>query len=251
MRHRALQLLAICCLVALAGCTGGLPGGDEPTLDDVSYPDGVSENGTNVSALSTAHSEALENESFGLTVDASVNASSINQSIRIDAAVGADRDNIRADTNASGQQTSMYLTPETRYTRVATDDGVTYDAQERTPTAMQLVPASYSGASYLDQFAGMANATPTDVREVNGTTLVVLEADGSTATDNESANLVDYNATLLVDEQGVVHSMTVELAATSQGQRSTTRLSMDIYDVGETTVEDPSWLDEARNRTGE
>lgn len=251
MRHSALQLLAICSLVALAGCTGGLPGGDEPTLDDVSYPDGVSENGTNVSALSTAHGEALANESFGLTVDASVNASAINQSIRIDAAVGADRDNVRADTNAGGQRTSIYLTPETRYSRTETDDGATYDARDRAHASMQFVPASYSGANYLDQFAGMANATPTDVREVNGTTLIVLEADGSTATDNESANLVDYDATLLVDEQGVVHSMTVELAAASGGQRSTTRFSMEIYDVGETTVEEPSWLDEARNRTGE
>lgn len=252
MRPNALQLLAVCCLVALAGCTGALSGGgDGPTLDDVSYPPGVSENGTNVSALADAHSAALENRSFALSANSTVNAPTANESVRLDASVGRDRENVLVNATLTNQQVSMYLTAEKRYTRISADGEVSYQANRRTSDAVKLVPSSFTGAGYLDRFGGIANFTPTGVREVDGTTLVVLRADGSNATASEQANVTDYNATLLVDEQGVVRSMTVEATSTLDGRQSTTAFSLEISNVGETTVAEPAWLDEARNQTGD
>lgn len=255
MQRKALQLVVLGCLVALAGCSGALSGaGGEQTLDDVSYPDGVSENGTNVSALADAHSTALENESFTLDVQTGVNSSSMNQSVSIDAQVGPNRDAISANTSTSGQQMSLYLTDEKRYERAQVEGETQYRVTNRTPNAMQLVQSSFEGQSYLDQFAGMGNFTPTEVRDVNGTTLIVLEADGSDATaeqagETEQPNLTDYDATILVDERGVVHSMTVEATSRQDGQAFDTEFSMELSDVGETTVAEPSWLDDAENQT--
>lgn len=250
MQRNALQLFAVACLVALAGCTGALTGGgDDPTLEDVSYPAGVSENGTNVSALADAHSAVLENRSFTLSVNGTVNSPTANQSVRLDASVGRNRENVLVNGTMMGQQVSMYLTAEKRYTRLDADGEVSYRANRRTSDAVRLVPSSFTGASYLDRFGGVANATPTDVRETNGATLIVLRADGSDATASEQANVTDYNATLLVDEQGVVHSMTVEATTTRDGRRSTTEFALEISNVGETTVAEPPWLDEARNET--
>ncbi|NEU55366.1 hypothetical protein [Halorussus sp. MSC15.2] len=253
MRRRVLQLLVLSCLVALAGCSGALPGdgAGEQTLGDVSYPAGVSDDGTNVTALANAHESALENSSLTLSIDSTVNSSAGNRSVVLDAAVGSARDNVLVNGSASGRQMSVYLTPEKRYTRIATGDNseAAYQVTNRSQEAMRLVP-SYSGSGYLDQFAGMANFTPTGVRTVNGTTLLVLQADGSNATATDRANVSEFDATILVDERGVVHSVTVEATSSRNGQEFRTTYSMTISDVGETTVAEPAWLDEARNQTG-
>lgn len=250
MQRTALQLLAVACLVALAGCTGALSGGgDGPTLDDVSYPPGVSENGTNVSALADAHSTALENRSFTLSANSTVNSSVTNQSVRLDARVGQNRDDVLVNASMMGQQMTTYLTAAKRYARVVVDGEVSYQATERTPDAVRLVSSSFTGERYLTQFGGVGNFTPTDARDVNGTTLVVLRADGSNVTASEQANVTDYDATLLVDEEGVVRSLTVEATSTRDGLQYRTEFSMEISNVGETAVAEPAWLDEARNRT--
>ncbi|WP_135853470.1 DUF7537 family lipoprotein [Halorussus salinus] len=251
MRRKALQLLVVASLVALAGCSGALSGGDgAQTLDDVTYPAGVSENGTNLTALADAHENTLQNQSFTLEVASTVNSSMGNQSVALDAAVGADREEIRVNGSALGQDVSVYVTEEKRFTRLNVADGeARYQVADRTPESSQIVPSSYTGRSYLDRFAGSGNFTPTGVRTVEGTTLVVLEADGSNATQSQQMNVTDYNATMLVDQQGVVHSVSVEVSAARQGQQARTEFSMNVSDVGETTVAEPAWLDEARNST--
>ncbi|WP_128477058.1 DUF7537 family lipoprotein [Halorussus pelagicus] len=249
MRRKALQLLVIGCLVALAGCSGALSGGDgAQTLGDVTYPAGVSDDGTNVTALADAHESQLQNESLSLAVDSTVNSPAGNQTVSLDAAVSADRDRIRANGSAMGQQVSVYVTADQRFTRISTGDAEPrYQVAERTPDSMQLIPESYTGRTYIAQFAGSGNFTPSGVRTVDGTTLIVLEADGSNATESQQVNITDYNATMLVDQQGVVHSVSVDISATRQGQQAQTRFSMNVSDVGETTVTEPSWLNEARN----
>ncbi|WP_132058169.1 DUF7537 family lipoprotein [Halorussus amylolyticus] len=254
MQRNALLLLAVSALVVLAGCTGALPGGtDEPTTDDMEYPDGVSETGTNLTALTQAHADALDESSFTLGVDSTQNTSMGNQSVAMTAAVSDDREQMRANVSAAGQQSEMYLTENTQYTRISAGGQTQYDASERTSDGAQFVPQSYSGATYVDQFGGetAANFTPTDVREIDGTTLIVLEADGSNVSAPEGASFADYNATMLVDEQGVIHSFEVSLESEQNGASANVSFAMNVSDVNETTVEEPSWLDEAKNQTGE
>ncbi|MFC7082093.1 DUF7537 family lipoprotein [Halorussus caseinilyticus] len=251
MRTKALQLLVVSCLVALAGCSGALSGGGgagEQTLGDVSYPAGVSENGTDVSTLADAHVEALNGSSFTLELDVTQRGAGSNA---VRAAVGPDRDNVRVNVSADGQSMELYTTGERRYLRVATGGDVTYRTTRRTSDGTSFVPSSYSGATYLDQFgvrAG-ANFTPTGVRQLDGTKVVVLRADGSNVSAPERANVADYDATILVDEQGVVHRF--EASVGTERDDTSTRISvtMNISDVETTGVEEPSWLDAARNQT--
>lgn len=249
MRRNALLLIAVGCLVALAGCSGALSGtgADGPTEDDLTYPDGVSENGTNVSALADGHAEALNGSSFSLAVDSTQNSSMGNQSFEVTAAVSADRETVRANVTGGGQQSTLYLTESQRYTRMTTGNDTVYDVSERESSGMQLVPSSYSGAAYVEQFAAQtdANFTPTDVREVDGTPVVVLSADGGNISDESP--IVNYDATILVDEDGVIHSLSVTAEAEQDGETSTVSFSMNVTDVNDTSIEEPSWLDEARN----
>lgn len=252
MQRRALQLFAVSCLVALAGCSGALSGGDAgPTLEDASYPAGVSDNGTDLAALSDAHAEALNGSSFALSLDVSQNSSASNRSMAVDAAVGPDRDEVRVNVSGANQSMATYATSETRYLQVTAGDRTNYRATERSDSALRLLPSSYSGVEYLGRFGGQAGAnfTPTGVREVDGTTLIVLEANGSDASAPEGANLTDYDATVLVDEQGVVHRFEASARTEQGGNWVRSSVTMTISGVNETTVSEPAWLDEARNRT--
>lgn len=249
MRRNALLLIAVGCLVALAGCSGALSstGADGQSEDDLTYPDGVSENGTNVSALADGHAEALNGSSFSLTIASTQNSSMGNQSSEVTAAVSADRETVRANVTGGGQQSTLYLTESQRYTRMTTGDDTVYDVSERKSSGMQLVPSSYSGAAYVEQFAAQtgANFTPTGIREVDGTPVVVLRADGGNI--SEQTPITSYDATILVDEDGVIHSLDVTAEAEQDGETSTVSFSLNVTDVDDTTIEEPSWLDEARN----
>lgn len=251
MRRKLILLLVAGCLLALAGCTGGLTD-DEPTLEDASYPDGVSDNGTNVSALADAHAEGLENRSFTLALDLSENGSETNQSASVRASVGADRDQIRTDVTGTDMEQSVYLTAEKRYVRSMADGEPTYRVSDRSPQGSQFVPGSYSGASYLQSFAAAPNAnfTPTGVQVVNGTTLIELEADGSNVSA-PGTEVTNYEATMLVDEQGVVHRFEVTAQTESEGDEQSVSLSMELSNVDDTSVEEPAWLDEAKNQSSD
>lgn len=251
MRRKALLLIAVGCLVALAGCSGALSSssGDDATLEDVSYPDGVSENGTNVSALAAGHSAALENSSFTLSIESTQNTSAGNRSVRMDAAMTADRDRLRANLTAAQRSISLYATEDEQFRRTVADGEPSYRVSNRTPRGMQFIPPSYSGARYVEQFGSLANFTPSDVREVDGTTLIVLTANESAVDAPEGVNVTDYDATILVDEQGTIHRISVEAETTQNDQKAHIAFSMNVSDVNETSVDEPNWLDEARNST--
>jgi hypothetical protein len=254
MRRNALLLVAVSCLVVLAGCSGALPGGtDEPTTDaaaaETNYPDAVSENGTNVSALADGHAEALNGSSFSLSLATAQNASAGERSAELSAAVGPDRERVRANVSGAGQRTEIYATAEKRYQRLTTGNETAYRVTNRTSAGSQVVPSSLSGAVYLRQYAAATNAnlTPEGVREIDGTTVVVLRADGTNVSVPGGTNVTGYDATALVDERGIVHSFEVSVD-TAQGDSSATlSVSMNVSDVGETTVAEPAWLDEAKN----
>lgn len=254
MQRNALLLVAVGCLVALAGCAGTLPGGtDGPTADDVAYPDGVTENGTNVSALADAHAEALNGSSFSIALETSQNSSAGNQSAALSADVGPDREAVRANLSGADQRTEIYATEAKHYQQRTVGDRTAYRVTNRTSEGAQVVPASLSGAVYLQQYAAAtgANLTPDGAREVDGTTLLVLRADGGDVSIPGAVNATSYDATALVDERGVVHSFEVTLDTEQSGAPASFSIAMNVSDVGETTVAEPSWLDEARNQTDE
>ncbi|WP_276299732.1 DUF7537 family lipoprotein [Halorussus lipolyticus] len=255
MQRSALQLIAVSCLVALAGCSGALPGGangaDGQSPDDVSNPPGVSANGTDLAKLSSAHTEALNGSSFTLAFEVSQNSSASNRSMSATAAVGPDRENVHVNVSGAAQSMATYSTAEKRYLRVATAERVDYRVADRSADGLKLLPSSYAGTAYLNRFAGQvgANFTPDGVREDNGTTLVVLRADGSDVSAPNGTNVTDYDATLLVDEQGIIHRFEASARTERGDQWVRSSVTMTISDVNETTVAEPAWVDEARNQT--
>ena len=249
MRRYAL-LLAVGCLVALAGCSGALTDDGKKTQKQMVYPDGVSENGTNVSKLLDSHESALNASSFALRLNTTQNTSMGNQSLSLAATVGPNREKVLVNVSGAGRNVTSYETAEKRYTRLSMGGRTVYRVTDRMPQGAQFVPGSYTGATYVERFAQHANFTPNGTTQFQGRTVVVLEADGSNVSAPAGTNVTGYDARLLVDERGIVRTFEATVRTEASGAYSRVSLAMTISDVGEVSVAKPGWLDEARNQSG-
>lgn len=249
MHHRTAVSLVLLCLVATAGCLGYLrPDSAEPTLDDVTFPPGVSESGTNVTALAAGHTATLENRSFTYRVE----MEEPNESGTMEARIDAGRNRLLVHTNTSDGRRAVYLTEESEYEKRVSDGETAYEVRDRTPAWLSMVPISYTGASIVEQFAGPVNYTATGVETVDGTALLVLTANESDLeSGSDSVELRSYDGRILVDEAGRIHSFAVDFEAEyADGTTSALSIEMTISDVGSTAVPEPDWLDEARRSAG-
>lgn len=246
MRRFAL-LLAVGSLVVLAGCSGALSGGDStPTLDQMTYPDGVSENETNLSTLADTHVEALNDSSYTVEVNTSEEYETRNVSANITSRVESNPR--KALVNISAGSETSYITNETLYTKRTQNGDSRYEAIERSQNGSDPLARLYTGSGFIGQLNAEANFTPTGVRTVDGTPLVVLEPNETTV-DMQGVNVTEYNATILVDERGVVHRFDRTLGFEMGNSSVRSEISMNVTKLNETTVEKPSWLDEARNQS--
>lgn len=242
---RIVASVLVAALLALAGCVGSLPG-TGPTLDDVEYPNGVSDGGVNATALVDAHEAGLENRSFTLEMTLTGASENESQSYAVRNAVSADRSRMLAHTNTSTGTTDVYFTADRVYQRSVLDGRTSYDVRERTSRAPQAAPGPLTGVRFLRQYLSTANFTPTGVTVDDGTTLIVLTADTASLVNNSMTNVTRFDARVLVDERGVVHRATLDYAAVSaDGETISGSTTLRVTDIGETTVTEPDWLDEA------
>lgn len=249
--RRPLAALLVAGLLVLAGCAGSLPGSG-PTLDDVAYPTGVSDDGVNATALTAAHASAVENRSVTVGLDLDQRTPAGNNSVQLEAAVGPDRDRMNVTANASDRTVEMYLTADEEYRRTTANGSASYAVRERTPEMMSLPMPSPSGGRWIAQFAGQANYTPDDVVVEDGTTLVVLTADETSLGESSSTNVTSFDSRLYVSPDGVVHRLAFDYEAEGpNGQSVAMSATFRVSDVGDTTVSEPGWLDDAKAAANE
>ena len=250
-----LALLAVAGLVALAGCSAALPGGDaSPSPDaDLEPADPLYEVPLEDSSLLADHEAALEARgSFTVVQNATMNN------------MDGQRYQSRTRARVSPTDGTVYSThrPEpvaqiyrygngTSYLQVVSADSRSY---ERNP------PSNRSAAEWARQsISGVVSLV--DFEHVGATTRRGERVHVYRATDPEDVNTsvlapaaerveVDLlNATLAVRESGLVTALGIQYTlALDSGQRSfdrTTRFSR----FGTTDVSPPAWVDDARAAT--
>lgn len=116
-----------------------------------------------------------------------------------------------------------------------------------------------SGADSLDTDAlfganasGMAGNVSGDENASTNATRTAANASGE-ATNASGApsldlNVTAYDATLVVSENGTVEEFTYEMTVDLGDRETTISRSYEVRNVGETIVEEPSWLDDAREQ---
>lgn len=276
MRKRVLATLAMTVLVALAGCTGGLSGGDvtpddtQPgsedealgsttaTVTSFAYPAGATPAGIeNVSTLLDEHEAALSGSSVTLsgTKVFSAGGSESSASAGIDYTIAheaASNETLtRVVGGGSNDTFTSYLTDGTAAFRVDGSDGVEYGAISAAVDApyADTAPDSFTGRALLRTILGSGAYNATEVVTRDGTELVRYELETVVSTPDAKLNIgrdVEAKGTVFVDSAGIVHEASFSATSGSeQGFSFGYEASATFSDIGSTTVEEPEWLGEA------
>lgn len=261
MRSRTLAALAVASMLVLAGCSFG--GGGSPTATGASgqadggasssftYPAGLTSSGVaNATAATDAHTALLVGTSgFVVEYDATVTTPNTTSYVTYDQRVDTgSREIVRRTNVTTGNLTGLVV----RYYRNGTvyvrsdqpgSSGTAYSNQSR-----QYELDAFTGAEFLEPGLSGVTYGSSEVTNRDGTTVVVYgdatldAAEGLFGREITTANVTDFSATLVVDEDGRIHEFSY--SATVHGDRSVD-VAITTVDVGDTTVEAPGWISRA------
>lgn len=269
--RRRLAILAVVALVALAGCSaitpddasggdgirdGGADGNDTPestdvraTVETVDYPTGYDESGVVDSAAAVrAHDEAVQSaEGFRFAADVTItvpNRSGDGPDERmafdletvVDNEAGTEYSRAEFDGNA----TETYRTSDgVLYTRNEVGGDVWY-RQESSGSVSEFTLSDFEAA------IASVDLEPRSVETDGSTTLITYAGDEIDDPNGEFGNVDNASVELVVDTKGRIHEFAVESSA-ADGPDLDVSFAFEFESV---TVEEPAWLDEAKEQTG-
>jgi hypothetical protein len=241
-------------LIGLAGCnTGGTGGAPEP-MDDL---DGAELNNATSAAVqdagsytSTTDSEFVANGSEGETRSTATSTTKVD--FENERGIRTATQSISGPTLEQSSERAVYTDGDTSYRRQNSSQGVTYDTQEGEPSGFgDIRPVNVTGFNQnftflTDAFEfepnGTATIDGTETRRYDSTNLT----DNSAFAGSGDATVQSASSTVYLGPDNAVRQITLEYALESDGQTSETSVTLNITDLGSTTVEEPDWISEAR-----
>jgi hypothetical protein len=252
---KPLGALAVVALVLLAGCSGGVTGdgsssGDaDPTetIPDVSEQQWANaEQRVDFETLWSVHADALANESA--YEFSSSQSSETGTSTESTVAVDRDAERMRFTTTSSqgeGEQTrATYVAGGEVYTHSDINGESRYMVQNTTWEEVEQFVAEQSGIGNTGGVSAALEWEHVGVEDGQ----YRFEADSivaSNETSFDAENVVESSGTLVVDETGYVAEFSIALTIETENGEEAASVSYSTTGVGETTVEEPSWTDEA------
>lgn len=272
---RSVAVLSCIALLLLAGCSA-LPetGGGADPYTEAGEP-------LNATALQEDHRSNVRTAgSFTVVTESASTSGNASAESRIVAAVDLDADRVRQDasyergvTARGAERTSVsnitvYQSEETIYVRTVNSVGNRSTTEYQTLNRSRREARLSGGGSNLSaQFAGLdqqinvvrgVNWTQRGTETNGGTTVTRYTANGSDAFDPErlggsggTLDVTAFNATLLVTSDGTIRSLTYDIEVGMGDRRVAVDSRVAVEAIGETSVEEPGWLGEARNASGE
>jgi len=249
---RPLGVLAVVALVVLAGCSGGGvtgDGGAEPTENVPSVAEqqwADDEQRVDFEALRSVHVDALSNESAYEFTSSQTGETGTSSESTIAVDLDADRVLLTAVASQGDgeQRQDTYVSGETVYSRSGSDGEFTYNVQNASGEDIERFVAEQSA---IGPTGGVADALEFEYVGVEDGQYR-FEADSiasSEETSFDAGDVVEASGTLVVDESGYVAEFSVSLTIETEDGEESASVSYETTGVGETTVEEPSWTDEA------
>lgn len=253
----------------LAGCSGsggggaygGGNGGDDgtPTPVPASEAEWREGDGLNVEALLESHTTALlEAGSFRVvsTADTSHDGDErpgdwlFSQRYESRFELERERQFLQQDLTELEETQTAYVADGTALYRIDKDGEVQYSSEsvERTTAQFRKAMEQEAGVGVrgLDQWTlSVDGAVARDGRE-----LTRLTADEFTGERGIPSEIESASAAVLIDSEGVVRSISQTWEGTHEEQSVSIGVDIEFRGVGETTVPEPEWADEARSSGG-
>lgn len=268
LSHRkAILVVAVAALAILAGCTGGNgPGTATPANNSTATP----ADGQSIEPVAELNASYLNNNTEAAVEDGGSYTSETAYYLYVNTTRGeseswtnsTQRVDFESDQGAReatqaflGDQPTtttqnVYTANGTTYQRLNSSLGMSYDVQTGDGGTVRPVNLTSFQQNYTfltSSFAYEANGTET----VDGTTTVRYSStnltDDSYFVSSEDATVSDASSTLYVDDDGVVRRASISYNVTATTGSSATDLTISLTDIGSTTVEEPDWIDDARD----
>lgn len=218
-----------------------------------SYPDGYNE--TTITDPDTAmdqHVSALfARDNFTKVVNSTEHTLDMSQEITSQVNVANERAALRVDGFGDASDSEVYHAENTSYVKQTGVSEPGYSAQNESFSQLresmsesdlkkQLTDPNYEGTGTVtrnDETLFRYNATSVD------------DADGFLIEQLSTDNIESFNATLLVDEEGIIRSLTATIAYSFDSETYEATIRYHITDIDSTTVEEPDWLEEAKSES--
>lgn len=269
MQRRAATLIVVA-MLALAGCSlpsGDLGVGDDPTeagADDgptptatpeFEYPAGYSADGVeDVEVALERHTAALSNSSgFTLAYSAAVESGDRSSVLTYDERVEPPAEEALVRVNVTSGSVSgyyeQYYTADTLYVKGKRPgaENVTYSNQSRAYDVSQFVGAEGFIRPVLENvtFASSRVVTRDGDRVVEYRDGRLREAGRLPTGDIRSGNVTEFSAVMVVHPDGTIRAIQYEATVEEGGSERRLSISIQVTDVGATTVDAPDWKDRA------
>lgn len=251
IERRYVAVIAVAAMLALAGCGAG-GGGDggpatatetptetatpTPTPETVEYPEGLSEDGfENATLFLERHRGALTSgPSYAVQMDVTVGSET--QTLR--ASTDPETERIRSQTDRGGElDYDIYYANGTQYIRQVGDGNDNYGTTNAT---FRSAAEGLNGGQFLTTVV-LLNLSATDVTTEDGQTVVTYEILGPRSS---SEGIAEADGTVRVSTDGRLVSFEYDLVSDDGREVSVT---WERTDVGEATVDEPDWLNQARS----
>ncbi|WP_232702453.1 DUF7537 family lipoprotein [Halobacterium wangiae] len=261
--RRTIATVAVVALVVLAGCSAGGGGGDGTTTQAAPNGTTASDAGDAIyetpldGATVAENHESVVADATTFTLVSTSNQSQGNQSVSSESTLRADFDSgayssvqqSRGRTveqfvfgNGSGYQRFEFSTGDVRYTVPQQTANASVIAGGQIASFVDAFEYEYVGTETVD-------GTDTHVYEASGVSDLNESAPGFSGLDTE--NVSNLGATLYITEDGLVKQFGYELGLETEGQSASIAVTQQYTDLGETTVEPPAWIGEARANTSD
>lgn len=253
MNSRSKLVLAVVLVIGLAGCSGLSPFGSGSA-----YPDGYNESEiTDPETAAEQHNQALsEYDSY----TQKMNITSSNQGVEMNMSVQVDESNKQAsaDTKLNKEdeevmRLEMYQDGNTTYEKTETPlFGTVYNTTDESfstflgnETNNTDKAELFSNANFEE--GGTVTRNDETLYRYNATEVDDPEEFINLSESSEADSVESFNATLLVDEEGIMRSLTIDMTTTTLGETQEISAEIRITDLDSTTVEEPDWLEEAES----
>lgn len=262
-------------LIVLAGCNG-LTGGDQPSPDTTpemtptettaterplaaeEFPPGFERSGiTNPAALTATNAETLVETGYvsELRITSTLRSQSQTRNVsfrrRERVTKNASSFLFHAEQSQDGQQTQATAWSNGSTTLLRLEQG---EQTRYTDIDPDQITSQFAAQQLLAGYLGMGNYSIAAVNRTNGQTRLTLTADQYVNRTREEfpapVNVSQFSSTVVVDLDGRIHTVTIQLIAERTDNRTlTVAFQYELVQTSDVQIDRPEWVSDARTPT--
>lgn len=264
-RRSAVAVSLVVVLVLLSGCSAilgngngmddgngnGVGNGNGADPASFDYADGYGADGITdgEAAIESHRSGVVDRGSYTGTyvyeIEDSDGTRVVDVETRVDFQNEEGRQQADVETPRSPASIDIYRDSETRYRKSEFNNQTSFTSRNQT-----FDPENLTSTEPVRPLLENLSDYDATVEERNGQSVAVYQRNGTEGAAsfldiNESAEVTSFSATFAVDTDGVVRSADYEITYVENGSETSLSVEYSLSAFGETSVDRPSWVDEA------